>query len=258
MNAEGMLKEDNVVQTTQENFQLPPSDHQEDTKGHESHDQMLDRPCDMVYGAIPTSLPPLETSRRRIPKCIHIDESLIGSLEGTLSKHSIAYQAQQILVNYFDSKCDGDKCRLFISLLKSRSMTVVRKNLRIKMINSSEPSSYVVRSLVDAFSNIGKKSRSKDRNAAHRVLSQSIVNKSTMALHLLKPTYKLVGLDIKALRRYCSRREELDFGQTSIWAFIGRSPCSDMKLINAVKGLVQDFWSDNIRTWPRIVNRIYP
>ena len=131
-----------------------------------------------------------------------------------MSKRSIAYQAQQILVNYFDSKCDGDKCRLFISLLKSRSMNVVRKNLRIKMINSSEPSSYVVRSLVDAFSNIGKKSRSKDRNATRHVLSQSIVNKSTRDLHLLKPTSKLVGLDIKALRRYCSRKEQLESGET--------------------------------------------
>ena len=102
-----------------------------------------------------------------------------------MSKHSIAYQAKEILVNYFDSKCDGDKCRLFISLLKSRSMTVVRKNLRIKMINSSEPSSYVVRSLVDAFSNIGKKSRSKDRNAARRVLSQSIVTKAARPFDFL-------------------------------------------------------------------------
>ena len=111
----------------------------------------------MVQGAIPTSLPPLATSCRRTPKRIQIDESLIGSLEGTLSKHSIAYQAQQILVNYFDSKYDGDKCRLFISLLKSTSSTIVRKNLRIKMINSSEPSSHVVRSLADAFSTIGNK-----------------------------------------------------------------------------------------------------
>ena len=58
-------------------------------------------------------------------------------------------------------------------------MTVVRRNLRINMINSSEPSSHVVRSLVYAFSTIGKKSRSKDHNVAHRVLSQSIMNKKT-------------------------------------------------------------------------------
>ena len=123
-------------------------------------------------------------------------------LEGMLSKHNIAYQYQHIVVNYFDSKCYGDKCRLFISLLKYRSMIVVMRYLRIKMINSYEPSSHIVRSLVDAFSTIRKKYLSKDRNAARRVLSQLIVNKSTRALHLLKPTSKLVGLDIKALRRY--------------------------------------------------------
>ena len=139
---------------------MPSFGHQQETAGHEAHVEMPDQPNEMVQGTIPTSLPPLETSRRRNPKRIQIYESVIGSLEGTLSKHSIAYQSQKILVNYFDSKCDGDKCRLFISLLKSRSMTVVRKTLRINMINSFEPSSYVVRSLVDAISNIGNKSRS--------------------------------------------------------------------------------------------------
>ena len=37
-----MLKEDNVVQTTQEDFQSPPFDHQEDTKEHEAHVQTPD------------------------------------------------------------------------------------------------------------------------------------------------------------------------------------------------------------------------
>ena len=58
-----MLEEDNVVQTTQEDFQLAPSNHQEDTEGHEAHVQTPDRTGDMVHGAIPTSLPPLATSR---------------------------------------------------------------------------------------------------------------------------------------------------------------------------------------------------
>ena len=109
-----------------------------------------------------------------------------------MSKHSIAYQYQQILVNYFHSKCDGEKCRLVISLLKSSSMTIVRKNIRINMINSSKPSSQVVKILVDAFSAIGKKSHSKDHNVARHVLSKSIVNKITRALFLLKPTSKIV------------------------------------------------------------------
>ena len=122
-------------------------------------------------------------------------------------------------------------------------MIVVRKN--IKMINSSEPSSHVVRSLVDAFSTIGNKSRSKDRNAARHVLSQSIVNKSTRALFLLKPTSKLLGLDIKAFRRYCSRREQLDYSEIDVWSFVGRLPRSNMNIIDVVKGLVQYFWHDN-------------
>ena len=118
-------------------------------------------------------------------------------------------------------------------------MIVVRRNLRIKMINNSEPSSHVVRILVDAFSTIGKKSRSKVHNVARHVLSQSIVNKSTMDLRILKPTSKLVGLDIKALHRYCSRREQLDSGQIDVWPFIGRLPRIDIKIIDVV--LVQEF-----------------
>ena len=57
-----MLEEDNVVQTTQEDFQLPPFDRKEDTEGHEAHVQTLDWPDDMVQGAVLTSLPPLATS----------------------------------------------------------------------------------------------------------------------------------------------------------------------------------------------------
>ena len=32
-----------------------------------------------------------------------------------------------------------------------------------------------------------------------------------------------------------------------MWAFIGRLPHSDMKLIEAIKGLVQEYWHDNSR-----------
>ena len=126
-------------------------------------------------------------------------------------------------------------------------MTFVRRNLRINMINSSEPSSHIVRSLVDAFSTLGNKFHSKDCNEACCALSQSILNKRTRYLLLIKPTSKLVHLDIKTVCRYCSRREQLDSGQIDFWAFIGRLSCSDMKLIHAVKGLVQYFLLDNSR-----------
>ena len=106
-------------------------------------------------------------------------------------------QTQQILNKYFEEKCDGDKCRLFLSLLKYRGMNIVRKSLVIKMIKPSRPSSHIVKSLVDAFGKIGKNTRSNDRNAARRVLSQAIVNKKTRVLGFLKPTSKLVNLKVK-------------------------------------------------------------
>ena len=38
-------------------------------------------------------------------------------------------------------------------------------------------SNHIVRNLVDAFQKIGRKTRSKDRNASRRVLSESTVSK---------------------------------------------------------------------------------
>ena len=127
-------------------------------------------------------------------------------------------------------------------------MNIVRKSLGINMIKTYGPSSRIVKGLVDAFGKIGKNTRSKDRNAARRVLSQAIVNKNTRVLHFLKPTYKLVNLNVKTLHRYSIRRENLDTTtQTDFWAFIGWLPHHDMKLVDAVKGLVQSFWHDHTR-----------
>ena len=89
-------------------------------------------------------------------------------------------------------------------------MNIVRKSLGIKMINTSGPSSHIIKSLVYAFGKIGKNTRSKDHNAACHVLSQAIVNKNTRVLHFLNPTSKLVNLNVKILHRYSIRREHLD------------------------------------------------
>ena len=63
-----------------------------------------------------------------------------------------------------------------------------------------------------------------------------------------QPTSKLVNLNVKTLRRYSIRREHLDtIAQTNFWAFIGQLPRRDMKLVDAVKGLVQRFWHDHTR-----------
>ena len=61
MHGDRILKEDNVIDT-QEDFQFPSSNYQQEIEGHEACVEMLDRPNDMVQGKVPTSLPPLATS----------------------------------------------------------------------------------------------------------------------------------------------------------------------------------------------------
>ena len=60
---------------------------------------MPERIFDALEDINPTPLPPLERTRRRNLKRIQVDEGLLNSIEGTLSKRSIAYQTQQILDN---------------------------------------------------------------------------------------------------------------------------------------------------------------
>jgi len=50
--------------------------------------------------------------------------------------------------------------------VKSRSLTVVRRILGIKIVKSVETSHHIVRNLVDYFQRIGKKYRSEDHNAS--------------------------------------------------------------------------------------------
>ena len=51
------------------------------------------------------------------------------------------------------------------------------------------------------------------------------------------------------LKKYSVRRESLDVEgkMETLWAFSGRFPCKDMKLVEAVKGQVHTFWKDNTR-----------
>ena len=109
------------------------------------------------------------------------------------------------------------------------------------MINAYEPSSHIFKILVDSISTIGKKTHSKDHNVAHRVLSQVIVNKNTSDFHFLKPTSILVNLNDKTIHMYSIRREILETIQTDFWSFSGRLSHFDMKLIDAIKGLMHNF-----------------
>ena len=143
----------------------PTSNYQEENEGQQVATETPKRIVDALDDRNPTPLPPLQSARRRTPKRIQVDEGILNSIEGTLSKRSIAYQTQHILNKYFVSECDGDKCRLFLSLLKSRCRIIVRRKLRINMISISEPS-HIVKILVISFNKIVKKYHLKDCNVA--------------------------------------------------------------------------------------------
>ena len=108
-----------------------------------------------------SSLPILSTTRWRTPNRIKVDESGLASLEGKLPNCTIPYHSYKIIQEYFEPKSDAAKCQLFLSLLKSRSLTIVRRILGIKIVKSVEKSHHIVRNIVDSFQRIGKNSRSK-------------------------------------------------------------------------------------------------
>ena len=226
------------------NVQCP---HNEQT--HVQHTPILNQHVNEVpEHTSPPPLPQLSTARRKTPRRIRVDDSTLASLEGKLPKRTIAWQCRKIIKEFFESKTDGAKCQLLLALLKSHCLAVVRKILGIKVVSCSEASNHVVRNLQSAFNLIGKTSRTKDRNAARRVLSESIVNKSTRQRRLLTHTSHIFKITTKTLRKYSSIREQLDtVGEKDCWAFVGRLPCIDMKLIDAVKELVQTFWKENTR-----------
>ena len=108
---------------------------------------------------------------------------------------------QKLLNNNLEPNSDAGKCQLFISLLKSRSFPIGRRILGINTLRNTESSSHIVKSLVKAFTSIGKKSRSKYCNIARCVLAESIVSRSTRQRHLIKCTSEIFNLNKKTLNK---------------------------------------------------------
>ena len=98
-----------------------------------------------------SSLPRLSTVQQITPKRIQVDESGLASLEGKLPNRTIHYHSYKINQEYFEPKSNAAKCKLFLSLLKSRSLTVVRGILGIKIVQSVETNHHIVRNLVYYF-----------------------------------------------------------------------------------------------------------
>ena len=93
-------------------------------------------------------------------------------MEGKIFESNIRCHCSKIIKQYFEPKSDAGKCQLFLSFLKSRSYSIGRRILGIKTLKNTESSSHIVKSLVRAFTSIGKKSHSKYCNIAHSILDE--------------------------------------------------------------------------------------
>ena len=103
----------------------------------------------------------------------------MSGLEGKFPKCTIDWKCSKLMMEYFESKGYASKCQLLLCLLKSNCLVVVRRILGIKMIRILEANNHIVRNLQYAFNVIGKTSRTKYVCMAHRVLSKSVVRKTT-------------------------------------------------------------------------------
>ena len=94
-----------------------------------------------------------------------MDESGLALIEGKLPNQTIHYESYKIIKKYLESKYNFTKCQLFLALLKSRILTVVRRILGIKTIKILETRHNIVGNLQDYFQKKSECSRSKDCNA---------------------------------------------------------------------------------------------
>ena len=83
--------------------------------------------------------------------------SELNSMEGKVAKHTILRHCSQIMKQYLDKKSEASKCQLFLSLLKSRNMATIRRNLGIRTLNNIESTNHIAKSLTATFTSIGKK-----------------------------------------------------------------------------------------------------
>ena len=106
-------------------------------------------------------------------------------------------KCSKLMKEYFESKGDAGKCQLLLCLLKSNCLVVVRIFLGIKMVRSSEGTNHIVRNLQSDFNVIGKTSHNKYLCVTRRVLSESVVSKSTWKRCLLSHTSHILKLNRK-------------------------------------------------------------
>ena len=136
----------------------------------------------------------------------------------------------------------------FFSLLKYYSLSIVWKILSTCTVKSLQITNHVVINLQVSYNTIGNNICSKYHGVSYHVFLELIVNKTTWQCHLLKHKSYIFKVSAKMLWRYSIKRQILgNLGQKYYWAFIGRIPCSNMKLIGVVEGLVKNFCHEHAR-----------
>jgi len=142
----------NVLETRQSHVNSPPTVDPLMIEG-EKNEKLLTPQYEgqKSQNTVLSSLPRMSIGRRRSPKCIQVDGSGLESLECKLPNHTIPYHSYKIIQEYFEPKSDAAKCQLFLSLLKYRCLTVVRRILGIKTVISVETSHHIVQNIVDGF-----------------------------------------------------------------------------------------------------------
>ena len=104
-----------------------------------------------IHSSCPPSLPQLSSARKRTPRCIHVDESLLLGLKGKFPKCTINWQCSKLMEEHFEFKGDAGKFQLLLCLLNSNCLLVVRRIMGIKMVRNSEAKNHIVRNLQSAF-----------------------------------------------------------------------------------------------------------
>ena len=115
-------------------------------------------------------------------------------------------------------------------------MRPMLSKLNICVNKKLERNVIIVNNLFIALNSIQKNSREKDKRAAQRVITTSLVSNYLRKGRYMRQNCINLNLNHTTLRRALSRQERIDDPlQNEIWAFGGRLPHFDKKLFDDVK-----------------------
>ena len=113
----------------------------------------------------------------RTPKwIIKIDEMIITNLEGKKSEKTIQLWASRLYKMFFGNKTMVEQCQLFMHLLKIQKMRPMLSKMKICVNKKLERNVIIVKNHFNALNSIGKNSKEKDKRAARRVTTTSLVS----------------------------------------------------------------------------------